>query len=181
MLSRRALIRLAGILLLALPCGGSFAEEPMTEGPAANAADPSKIDEPPSGGCLPIGVTASGEIVFPFICKGFLERNKGLAAAPPTDEQRPLSEKPASVAQPSEQQGQIATKQPEESAPETAEPAQMPIDTVSSITPPSTSSTRPTKKKKLVTNSRDCTHYRTFDPNSKTYRDYKGRRQICRF
>jgi hypothetical protein len=38
------------------------------------------------GGCLPIGVTASGEIVFPFTCKAFIERlraNRGAETCPP--------------------------------------------------------------------------------------------------
>ncbi|MGA7810935.1 BA14K family protein [Bradyrhizobium sp.] len=37
---------------------------------------------PPPGGCTPIGLTVSGEIVFPFACKGFIERQK--AMAPPS-------------------------------------------------------------------------------------------------
>ena len=31
---------------------------------------------PPPGGCTPIGVTASGEIVFPLTCRDFIERHK---------------------------------------------------------------------------------------------------------
>ena len=33
-------------------------------------------DGPPPGGCTPIGVTVSGEIVFPMTCKDFIERHK---------------------------------------------------------------------------------------------------------
>jgi hypothetical protein len=31
---------------------------------------------PPPGGCTPIGVTASGEIVFPLTCRDFIEKHK---------------------------------------------------------------------------------------------------------
>jgi hypothetical protein len=34
-------------------------------------------DGPAPGACTPTGVTASGEIVFPFTCKAFLERLRG--------------------------------------------------------------------------------------------------------
>lgn len=33
-------------------------------------------DGPPPGGCTPIGVTVSGEIVFPMTCRDFIERHK---------------------------------------------------------------------------------------------------------
>jgi hypothetical protein len=33
-------------------------------------------DGPPPGGCTPIGITASGDIVFPMTCKDFIERHK---------------------------------------------------------------------------------------------------------
>jgi hypothetical protein len=53
---------------------------------------PSDKDEVPPGGCTPIGVTVSGEIVFPFTCKGFLERRRG-----PIEDPKPAAqaEKPA--------------------------------------------------------------------------------------
>lgn len=36
----------------------------------------SSQDGPPLGGCNPVGITASGEIVFPMTCKEFIERYK---------------------------------------------------------------------------------------------------------
>jgi hypothetical protein len=55
---------------------------------------PSDKDEVPPGGCTPVGVTASGEIVFPLACKAFLERIRG-----PIEESKPaeLNEKPVQV------------------------------------------------------------------------------------
>jgi hypothetical protein len=39
-------------------------------------------DEVSPGGCTPIGLTASGEVVFPFTCKAFLEQRRGPIEAP---------------------------------------------------------------------------------------------------
>jgi hypothetical protein len=60
----------------------------------ADQADPSVKEEPPPGGCMPIGVTASGEIVFPFLCKGFIEGHKAAnqqPAAADESKQRPVA------------------------------------------------------------------------------------------
>ena len=43
---------------------------------------------------MPIGVTASGEIVFPFLCKGFIEQHKAAnqkPAAPDDASQKPVA------------------------------------------------------------------------------------------
>src|SRR3984893_7654562 len=34
-------------------------------------------EDAPAGGCMPVGVTAQGELVFPMQCKGVLERHRG--------------------------------------------------------------------------------------------------------
>ncbi len=36
----------------------------------------SSKEEPPPGGCMPIGITVSGEVVFPFQCKDFIDSHK---------------------------------------------------------------------------------------------------------
>jgi hypothetical protein len=41
-------------------------------------AEPAKkVDDVPPGGCTPIGLTASGEMVFPLLCRTFLEQQRG--------------------------------------------------------------------------------------------------------
>jgi hypothetical protein len=61
--------------------GVAFAQ--TTGAVGLNPVTPSDKDEVPPGGCTPIGVTASGEIVFPFTCKVFLERRRGPIEEPP--------------------------------------------------------------------------------------------------
>ena len=63
-------------------------------------APPQKNDDEPTGGCTPIGLTASGQLVFPMQCQAFLERNRG-----PEDSQVPVSTNPPkSAAPPKERQ-----------------------------------------------------------------------------
>jgi hypothetical protein len=58
-------------------------------------APPQKNDDEPTG-CTPIGLTASGQLVFPMQCQAFLERNRG-----PEDSQVPVSTNtPASATPP---------------------------------------------------------------------------------
>src|SRR5438270_10675898 len=65
-----------GCVLLAVMSGAALAQTTGAVSPKPAAAEPSMNEEPPPGGCMPIGLTASGEIVFPFQCKAFLERQK---------------------------------------------------------------------------------------------------------
>src|ERR1700760_1422721 len=69
-------------------------------------------DDVPPGGCMPMGVTASGEIVFPLECKAFLEQHRGndpkqepaaakakpaIAPKPPMDAKPPVTDTPAAA------------------------------------------------------------------------------------
>jgi hypothetical protein len=102
---------------------------------------------------MPIGLTASGEIVFPIQCKEFIEQHRGKAA-----EQKPAEEKPAA-------------KQSEGVVPVDSQPAIKPIETV------------PLPKRverERAISPDDCSHYRTYDRASGSYGDYDGRRRSCR-
>ena len=76
-------------------------------------------DEPPPGGCMPIGVTASGEVVFPFLCKGFIEQHKA-ANQKPTG----ASEKPVAGDGPPKSEDKRAATPPEDVAPKAAPAAE---------------------------------------------------------
>ena len=51
----------------------------------------SSDDGPPPGGCTPIGITVSGEIVFPMTCKDFIERHKAADRAATAAETKPAT------------------------------------------------------------------------------------------
>ena len=107
--------------------GALFAQTTSSVNPSPVPAEPAvkQGDDPPPGGCMPIGVTASGEIVFPLQCKGFIERQYGIAVQEKpavTDEKRPASEeKPAAPAEnPPAVEEKPPTRQSEAVVPETA-------------------------------------------------------------
>jgi hypothetical protein len=93
--------------------------------PAQSSA---KEDDTPPGACKPIGLTVSGEVVFPFECREFIERQKALnskptvaVAKPSSLEQEPPAVEPRPVA--TEARGPTAGEKPAEAAekPATAE------------------------------------------------------------
>jgi hypothetical protein len=77
------------VLSLTLTAGTAFAQT-MGSMESTGKLPPDKDGVPP-GGCMPIGLTASGEIVFPFACKALIERQRGTV-----DQQKPAArdEKP---------------------------------------------------------------------------------------
>jgi hypothetical protein len=97
---------------------------------AAGAIDPNRAaerssgnEDVPPGGCLPIGVTASGEIVFPFQCKAFLERHGGGVAPEQkraVDGQKPSAAEAQEPTPPLPEEQTAAAKQAEGAAPSTA-------------------------------------------------------------
>src|SRR5580704_4517248 len=73
---------LGAALLLTATANEARAQVTGTVNPGGDRAEPAAKDAPPPGGCMPIGVTASGEVVFPFLCKGFIEQHKGADQKP---------------------------------------------------------------------------------------------------
>src|SRR5258708_31220142 len=100
------------VLFLMAMSGAAFAQTTDTAKPSPAPAEPSVKEDVPPGGRMPIGLTASGEIVFPIQCKEFIERQRGKAV-----EQKPaaLEEKPA---------------KPEGGSPVNSKPAIKPVETV---------------------------------------------------
>jgi hypothetical protein len=97
---------LASVALLF--CSGALAEGGNATSPGNNQGgvrtDAPKTDNVPTGGCMPIGLTARGEMVFPMQCREILERERGPA---PDD----LTLKSQPVAQPVVQQEVAAPEQ----------------------------------------------------------------------
>src|ERR1700758_2805925 len=72
----------------------AFAQTTGAISPSAPPAESSPSEEPPPGGCMPIGLTASGEIVFPFQCKDFIEKHKAAKPKPTAlDDEKPNAAK----------------------------------------------------------------------------------------
>ena len=140
-------------LLLSVMSGAVLAQTTGTVNPSATPAEsPGKEDVPP-GGCMPIGMTASGEMVFPIQCKAIIERERGKA----------VEQNPSAVEQ------KPAAKQSEGVAPVNSQPAIKPVETVPVP-----------KRRDATTSDDDCQHYRSYNRMSGTYTDYSGRRRPCR-
>src|ERR1700716_1935018 len=149
--------RLLALLLTAMS-GAALAQTTGTVDPSPAPAEPSVKEDVPPGGCMPIGLTASGEIVFPIQCKEFLERERGMA----------VEQKPAAVEE------KPAAKQSEAVVPATSKPANKPVETAP--LPKPVVDVPPER----AISSNHCTHYRTYDPASGAYSGYDGRRHSCR-
>jgi hypothetical protein len=222
---------LAGVpccLLLAVISGVALAQ---TSGPA----DPSRIpaassakdaNMPPPGACKPIGLTVSGEVVFPLECKEFIERMRDMDPKPATAEAKPAApetkpaaaeakpaappEKPAvAEAKPAavpekpavaEDKPPVAKDKPAvaddkpalvEEKPTTADAkaAVKPSDDAASDNGPT--GTAPAdlaplpkrgdrKPRERTAGAPGCTHFRSYNAASGTYRSFDGVTRPCR-
>jgi BA14K-like protein len=138
--------RLSALVLLI--SGAAIAQTTGTLNPNSKPAE----DVPP-GGCMPIGMTASGEMVFPIQCKGIIERGRGST----------LEQKPAILEDNPTAKGD---------APASDSPIIKPVESV------------PLPRRRERATSSDggngCQGYRSYDPVSRMYTDYDGRRRSCR-
>ena len=153
--------RLLALLLTAMS-GAALAQTTGTVDPSPAPAEPSVKEDVPPGGCMPIGLTASGEIVFPIQCKEFIERQRGQA----------VEQKPAAVEE------KPAAKQSEGKVPVNSEPATKPVEAAPLPKPLEQQEPR---ERATSPDDRYCfQHYRSYDPASGTYMGYDGRRRACR-
>jgi hypothetical protein len=112
---------------------------------------------PPPGSCMPIGITVSGDVVFPFQCKEFIEQRKTSNSKPAADqEQKPILSPPEVV------------------PPGHVEPRTKTVETA--LSPKRPDQEQRIRQKVLP----DCTNYRSYDPASKTFFNYDGQRRSCR-
>jgi hypothetical protein len=148
-------------LLFSVMSSVAFAQTTGTVNPSAMPAESSGKEDVPPGGCMPIGLTASGEIVFPIQCRELIERQRGKAV-----EQKPpaVEEKPAA-------------KQSEAVTPESSNPVIKPVETVP--VPKHVEHAEPKPLERAVRRG-GCQNFQSYDPGSGTYTGYDGRRYPCR-
>src|SRR5712691_9534380 len=170
-------------LLLSVVAGSVIAKTTGAVNPGSVPAQPSVNEDVPPGGCMPIGMTTAGEIVFPIQCKEFIERHRGAAVEQkPAGEQKPaaVQEKPAAVEgkpaaveqKPAAVEEKSAARQSESAAPEDRKPVNKPVETLQKRVEH--------EPHQRAMRSDNCKSYRTYDPASGTYRSYDGRRRVCR-
>lgn len=74
---------------------------------------PSKAERQSSGACTPIGLTANGDIVFPWECRETIERQRGpISVSLPTLSSDALAREPSAETRREEAVATVATVQP---------------------------------------------------------------------
>jgi hypothetical protein len=203
-----ALVRICVVYLVAAVSMSGFAALGQTVTGAINpnhtSMEASTKEEPPPGGCMPIGVTASGEVVFPFLCKDFIERYRASGEKPvaakeanqrPVEEkanQKPAEEKTSQKPIEEKASQKPAEEKPDEKSAEEKKDSPASHGLASStdekapeqqaIPLPALRPVLPPEKKKGRETDRGppgCTHFRSYDPLSATYLNNKGRRRSC--
>lgn len=148
---------------------------PQTTGPANPAA--AAESSVPGGNCAPIGLTVSGEIVFPFQCREFIERQKAAnrtTAAGEKQKPPPADQKPDVAERPAAAEEKTAAKQPESAVPVDSKPAPETVGTV----PLPRRAERQARERSV--GPPGCTHFRSYDQASGTYRAFDRQRRPCR-
>jgi hypothetical protein len=155
----------AGAVCLALLGLTSGAALPQTIGSENPKTAPADVPAP-AADCQPIGLTVSGEAVFPFQCKDFLERQKTASqkTAAEAKKKRTAADKKADVAE-----GKTGAKKQETAAPENSKPA---TEIVGTIPLP--------RVRERIVGPAGCVHFHSYDAASGTYRSFDRRRRPCR-
>jgi BA14K-like protein len=195
-----------GCVLLAVMSCAALAQTTGAVSPKPAPAEPPVKEEPAPGGCMPVGVTASGEIVFPFQCKEFIELHRAANRQPAAEENQPTTpdQKPDAAEEKTLAKQSAVTEKPTiaevkpaaaEEKPVTAEkkPAAAETETTArqeeSVAPenskPATEPVGPVPLPRRVERERvvgppGCPNFRTYDPASGTYRTFDGQRHQCR-
>jgi hypothetical protein len=152
-------------LLLSGTSGAALAQTTGTVNPSPTQAEPSTKGDVPPGGCMPIGLTASGEIVFPIQCRELIERQRGKAV-----EQKPAAVEEKTIAV----EEKPGAKQSEAAAPESSKPVTKPAE---SVAVPKHAEHSPRER---AIRRGGCQHFQSYDSGSGTYTGYDGRRRSCR-
>ena len=116
-------------VLLTVTGGAALAQTTGTVNPGPAPAEPAAKADVPLGGCMPIGLTASGEIVFPIQCKEFIDRERSKAAVEQTP--RAAGGKPALADDKpgvAEQKPAVADEKPAAAEPKPAMVEERPAD-----------------------------------------------------
>jgi hypothetical protein len=187
-----------GVTLRAALCGvfvatigsAALAQTTGDAAPKPDAASTAVKQEPPPGGCMPIGVTVSGQIVFAFQCKDFIEQQKAANQKPGTTDEKPAAaeeEATAGQAKPAaaddkplvvEEKSPVVEDKPAAVEEKTA--ARRPNGVVpAKLTAPQPGLV-PKQHADRGAGPRGCTHFRSYNATSGTYLSFDGQRYPCR-
>jgi hypothetical protein len=177
---------------LLLMAGAAMAQTTGATKPApAAAATEAGPDQPPPGGCMPIGITAAGDVVFPFACKDLIDLHRGKgqqsSATPEAGQGAPAHDAATAAAGDAVKTTGSVAVQPQsrpstegdgikaaEGTPAPAQPAVREKDA------PEANRAEPSGSRASRGDPAGCTSFRTYDAKTESYRDFSGRRRPCR-
>jgi hypothetical protein len=171
-----------GCLLVTLLGSAALAQTTGVAAPKPDVDAASAKQQPPPGGCMPIGVTVSGQIVFAFQCKDFIEQQKAAnqdpaagADKPATAEDKPAAaqEKPA----PAEDKHLGVEEKTAARQPDGAVPAKLTGQPTALL--PKHAELLPKHAERGI-GPRGCTHFRSYNAAAGTYLSFDGQRHPCR-
>jgi hypothetical protein len=152
------------LALLGLTSGAALSQTIGSENPKTAPADVPA----PAADCQPIGLTGSGEVVFPFQCKDFIERRKNANQKNAVEGHQ----NPAAADKKGDgTEEKASAKQQETAVPENSEPA-------TGIVGPIPLPRRAVRER--IIGPAGCTHFRSYDSASGTYRAFDRQRRPCR-
>jgi hypothetical protein len=174
-----------GGLLVALISGAALAQTAGVAAPKpdAAAAAASATPQPPPGGCMPIGVTVSGQIVFAFQCKDFIEQQKAANQDPAAAADKPATaeEKPAAgqekAAPPAEEKHLAVEEKTAARQPNGAMPVKLTGQPTALL--PKHAELLPKHAERGI-GPAGCTHFRSYNAAAGTYLSFDGQRHPCR-
>lgn len=176
---------IGAILFLVSMTGIGLAQTGATSDPNMTAAEPAAKQEPPPGGCMPIGLTASGEMVFPLSCRTLIERysaDRKRPADAETTSQIPSGreEVPSTQSVNPANASRLGEASPQEGRPTQSPdiPRPGPVETTPpSVGLPPSSGVKPQQGR---IGPFGCTRFRTYNPKTEDFRDFNGQRRPCR-
>jgi len=124
------------------------AEDASLRSPQSAQAAPSKAEHQPAGACTPIGLTANGDIVFPWECRETIEKQRGpiSVSLPNPSNEPPSRAQPPSPDPRKEDADAVATTaavQPTKAEGKTSGSASLPeVNETATLTKPGLAATR---------------------------------------
>jgi len=91
-------MKLASLILIisVAPLFDALAQDASAQRLQLAQAGPAKSEHQPAGACTPIGLTANGDIVFPWECRETIEKQRGpISVSLPTPSSNPPSHEPS--------------------------------------------------------------------------------------
>jgi hypothetical protein len=172
------------VLLFSVMSSAAFAQTTATVDPGSAPAQSLLNEAARPDNCAPTGLTGSGEYVFPLECRAFIERERAAKAA----EQKPVAveEKSAAVQEKAEERPAAVAEKPAAMQPEPRQQARRPdhlavgkpakklLEAVS-LPKPSAHELR-----QRAASANDCTHYRSFNRATGSYRGFDGKMWGCK-